>query len=133
MLDRALAEAGLERARLYVTNAVKHFKFVPRGKRRIHQPPSTAEIAACRPWLEAELAAVTPSVLVCLGATAARSLFGPDFRLMRERGRFVTSPWAPKALATIHPSAVLRGEDEPTQARLYRMLVNDLRLAGQAA
>jgi DNA polymerase len=133
VLDRALAEVGLDRARLYVTNAVKHFKFVPRGKRRIHQPPSTTEIAACRPWLEAELAAVTPGVLVCLGATAARSLFGPDFRLMRERGRFVTSPWAPKALATIHPSAVLRGEDEPTQARLYRMLVDDLRLAGQAA
>jgi DNA polymerase len=133
VLDRALVEAGLERARLYVTNAVKHFKFVPRGKRRIHQPPSTTEIAACRPWLEAELAAVTPAVLVCLGATAARSLFGPDFRLMRERGRFVPSPWAPRALATIHPSAVLRGEDEPTQARLYRMLVDDLRLAAQAA
>jgi DNA polymerase len=133
VLDRALAEAGLDRASLYVTNAVKHFKFVARGKRRIHQPPSPAEIAACRPWLEAELAAVTPAVLVCLGATAARSLFGPDFRLMRERGRLVTSPWAPKALATIHPSAVLRGEDEPTQARLYRLLVDDLRLAGQAA
>jgi uracil-DNA glycosylase family protein len=133
VLDRALGEAGLERAQLYVTNAVKHFKFVPRGKRRIHQPPSTTEIAACRPWLEAELAAVTPAVLVCLGATAARSLFGPDFRLMRERGRFVPSPWAPKALATIHPSAVLRGEDEPTQARLYRMLVDDLQLAARAA
>jgi DNA polymerase len=133
VLDRALLEAGLDRAALYVTNAVKHFKFIPRGKRRIHQPPSTTEIAACRPWVEAELAAVTPAVLVCLGATAARSLFGPDFRLMRERGRFVPSPWAPKALATIHPSAVLRGEDEPTQARLYRMLVDDLRLAAQAA
>jgi DNA polymerase len=133
VLDRALAEAGLAREQLYVTNAVKHFKFVERGKRRIHQTPRLAEIAACRPWLEAELAVLEPEVLVGLGATAARALFGPDFRLMRERGRLLGTRWTPKTLATLHPSAVLRGEDEPTQARLYRMLVDDLRLAAEAA
>jgi len=133
VLDRALAEAGLARERLYVTNAVKHFKFVERGKRRIHQTPRLPEIAACRPWLEAELAVLQPAVLVGLGATAARALFGPDFRLLRERGRFLATRWTPRSLATLHPSAVLRGEDEAAQARLYRMLVDDLRLAAQAA
>ncbi len=133
VLDRALAEAGVARTDVYVTNAVKHFKFVARGQRRIHQTPRLPEIAACRPWLEAELAVVKPAVLVCLGATAARALFGPDFRLMRERGRFLATPWSARTLATLHPSAVLRGEDEPTQARLYRILVDDLRLAARAA
>ena len=133
VLDRALAEAGLARDRLYVTNAVKHFKFIERGKRRIHQTPRLPELAACRPWLEAELAVVKPEVLVCLGATAAHALLGPDFRLMRERGRVLTSRWAPKTVATLHPSAVLRGEDEPAQARLYQILVDDLRLAARAA
>jgi len=133
VLDRALAEVGLARERLYVTNAVKHFKFVERGKRRIHQTPRLAEIAACRPWLEAELAVLKPAVLVCLGATAARALLGPEFRLMRERGRFLATRWSPKTIATLHPSAVLRGEDDAAQARLYGMLVDDLRLAAQAA
>jgi DNA polymerase len=133
VLDRALAEVGLDRDRLYVTNAVKHFKFVERGKRRIHQKPRLLEIMACRPWLEAELAAIRPGILVCLGATASTAIFGPSFRLMRERGSFVQTPWAPKTLATIHPSAVLRGDDEAMQARLYRMLVDDLRLVAQAA
>jgi uracil-DNA glycosylase len=128
VLDRALAEAGLAREALYVTNAVKHFKFVARGKRRIHQTPRPAEIAACRPWLEAQLAAIKPETVVCLGATAARALLGPEFRLMREHGRIVATRWAPRTLATLHPSAVLRGEDEVAQARLYRMLVEDLRL-----
>ena len=133
VLDRALREVGLERERLYVTNAVKHFKFELRGRRRIHQTPRLSEIAACRPWLEAELAAMKPEVVVALGATAARALFGPDFRLMRERGRVVPTRWAAKTLATIHPSAVLRGPDEAAQAELYRLLVEDLRLAAAAA
>ncbi len=133
VLDRALAEVGLPRETLYVTNAVKHFKFVERGKRRIHQTPSLADIAACRPWLEAELALIRPATLVCLGATAARAVFGPDFRLMRERGRFLPSRFCPRTLATLHPSAVLRGQDEAEQARLYRMLAEDLRLVAAAA
>jgi uracil-DNA glycosylase len=128
ILDRALAEVGMARERLYVTNAVKHFKFIERGKRRIHQTPRMAEITACRPWLEAELALIRPETLVCLGATAARALLGPDFRLMKERGRWVDSRWASKTMATLHPSAVLRGEDEAAQTRLYAMLVEDLRL-----
>jgi DNA polymerase len=128
ILDRALGEVGLVRDRLYVTNAVKHFKFVERGKRRIHQTPRLSELLACRPWLEAELAAIGPEIVVCLGATAARALLGPDFRLMKERGRFLTTRWAPKTIATLHPSAVLRGEDDETQARLYHTLVGDLRL-----
>jgi DNA polymerase len=129
VLDRALGEAGVARERVYVTNAVKHFKFVARGKRRIHQTPRLPEVAACRPWLEAELALLAPGVLVCLGATAARALLGPEFRLMRERGRVLATGWAPRTVATLHPSAVLRGEDAAAQARLYRMLVDDLRLA----
>ncbi|HEV8310143.1 MAG TPA: UdgX family uracil-DNA binding protein [Methylomirabilota bacterium] len=133
VLDRALAEVGLARERLYVTNVVKHFKFVERGKRRIHQTPRLPEVAACRPWLDAELAVVKPRVLVCLGATAARALFGPDFRLLRERGRFIETPWASRTLATLHPSAVLRGENEAAQARLYQMLVADLRMAAEAS
>jgi uracil-DNA glycosylase family protein len=132
VLDRALGEAGLDRTRLYVTNAVKHFKFVARGKRRIHQTPQAVEIAACRPWLEAEIAVIRPAVLVCLGATAARALLGPGFRLLRERGRFFPTRWAPRTLATLHPSAVLRGDDEAAQARLYAMLLEDLRLVAAA-
>jgi uracil-DNA glycosylase family protein len=131
VLDRALAEIGLARERFYVTNVVKHFKFIERGKRRIHQTPQAAEIGACRPWLEAELALVKPETLVCLGATAARALLGGNFRIMRDRGRWVESRWAPRTMATLHPSAVLRGEDEAAQARLYAMLVDDLRHAAR--
>src|SRR5438132_404310 len=127
VLDRALAAVGLDRARLYVTNAVKHFSFVERGKRRIHQTPRLSEIAACRPWMEAEVAALKPEVLVCLGATAARAIVGADFRLLRDRGRFFPTRWSEKTIATLHPSAVLRGEDQAQQARLYGMLVEDLR------
>jgi DNA polymerase len=127
VLDRALAEVGLARECLYVTNVVKHFKFVERGKRRIHQTPRLAEISACLPWLEAELARLSPETLVCLGATAARALLGADFRIMRDRGRWVESRWAPRTMATLHPSAVLRGEDAAAEARLYGMLVEDLR------
>src|SRR5436189_2537605 len=132
VLDRALAEVGLDRARLYVTNAVKQFKFVERGKRRIHQTPRLSEIAACRPWMEAEIAALKPEVLVCLGATAARAIVGADFRLLRDRGRFLPTRWSEKTIATLHPSAVLRGEDATQQARLYGMLVEDLKLVAGA-
>ncbi len=128
VLDRALAEVGLDRQRVYVTNAVKHFKFELRGKRRIHQTPRPAEIAACRPWLEAELDVITPTVLTCLGATAARAILGPDFRLMQQHGRFFPTRWTAKTIATLHPSAVLRGRDEAEQARLYALLRDDLRL-----
>jgi DNA polymerase len=132
VFDRALIEVGLARERLYVSNAVKHFKFVPRGKRRIHQTPAAADIAACRPWIEAELALIEPAILVCLGATASRALLGADFRLMRDHGRFMQTPWAPKTIATLHPSAVLRGEDAAAQGRLYAMLRDDLRLVADA-
>jgi len=132
VLDRALAEAGLARERLYVTNAVKHFKFVARGKRRIHQTPRAPELGACRPWLEAELAVIQPGIVVCLGATAARVVLGPEFRLMRERGRFVATRWAALTIATLHPSAVLRGEDAAAQERLYQLLVEDLRAVARA-
>jgi len=128
VLDRALAEAGIDRQRVYVTNAVKHFKFEARGKRRIHQTPRMPEITACRPWLEAELEVVKPAVLGALGATAARAIFGPDFRLLKQRGQFFSTRWAPKTLATLHPSAVLRGQDDAEQARLYAMLLADLKL-----
>jgi DNA polymerase len=133
VLDRALAEAGLSRAGLYVTNAVKHFSFVQRGPRRIHQKPRLAEVMACRPWLEAELALLRPDIVVCLGATAASALLGSEFRVMRDRGRFQRTRWAARVLATIHPSAVLRGPDEAAQRELYTLLVEDLRTAARAA
>jgi DNA polymerase len=132
VLDRVLGEVGLRRERTYVTNAVKHFKFVERGTRRIHQTPRLSEVNACRPWLEAELGVIQPEVLVAMGATAARAIFGPDFRLLQNRGRFFETRWTPKTLATIHPSAVLRGDDEAAQARLYGMLLEDFRLVAAA-
>lgn len=131
LLDKCLAEAGIDRAQAYVTNIVKHFKFVRTPKRRIHQTPGAVEIGACRPWLEAELAAIRPEILVCLGATASKALLGPDFRLMKERGRILKTPWAPKLLATLHPSAVLRAEDTAGQDRLYGYLLTDLRLVAR--
>jgi DNA polymerase len=112
LLDRALERAGIDRNQVYITNVVKHFKWRPRGKRRIHQKPNAEEIGACRPWLEGELAAVKPHVLVCLGATAAQALLGRTFRVTRQRGEFVESPLAPLVTATIHPSAILRMEDD---------------------
>jgi uracil-DNA glycosylase len=132
VLDRALAEVGLDRQRVYVTNAVKHFSFVQRGKRRIHQTPRLPELAACRPWLEAELELIKPAVLGALGATAARAIFGPEFRLLRQRGQFLSTRWSPKTIATLHPSAVLRGQDDAEQARLYAMLRDDLGLIAAA-
>jgi uracil-DNA glycosylase len=124
MLDKALDEVGIDRTRVYVTNAVKHFKWQPRGKRRIHQKPNWAEMTACRPWLDAEIAAVAPRVLVCLGATAAQSLLGRQFRVTKQRGEPVDSPLAEIVLATIHPSAILRAEDREAE---YAGFVDDLR------
>jgi DNA polymerase len=126
LLDRALEEAGIDRRLAYVTNVVKHFKWQARGKRRIHQKPNWAEMTACRPWLEAELSVVKPSVLVCLGATAAQALLGRDFRVTRQRGQLVDSPLAPHVLATVHPSAILRADEEEREAE-FEALVADLR------
>ena len=124
LLDRALEEAGIDRSRTYVTNAVKHFKWVARGKRRIHQKPNAAEIAACRFWLDGELTLIAPRVLVALGATAAQALYGRQFRVTKMRGVPVETPLAPLAFATIHPSAVLRAEDREGE---FAGLVDDLR------
>jgi DNA polymerase len=132
VLDRALAEVGIDRQRVYVTNAVKHFSFVQRGKRRIHQTPRATELAACRAWLEAELELIKPAVLGALGATAARVIIGPDFRLLRQRGQFLATRWSRRTIATLHPSAVLRGQDDAEQARLYAMLRDDLQLIARA-
>jgi uracil-DNA glycosylase len=125
LLDEALEEAGVDRTRAYVTNVVKHFKWQARGKRRIHAKPSWSETTACLPWFEAELEAVRPEVLVCLGATAAQALLGRQFRVTRERGRPVESDLAPHVLATIHPSAVLRSDDRD---REFQGLVADLKV-----
>jgi uracil-DNA glycosylase len=127
LLDRCLAEAGIDRARTYVTNAVKHFKWVRRGTRRIHSKPGAVEIEACFPWLEAELAVVAPRIVVALGATAAQVLFGKAFRVTRDRARLVPSNLAPYALATGHPSALLRAPDEETRRREIRRFIDDLR------
>lgn len=124
LLDQALEEVGIDRTKVYVTNAVKHFKWQPRGKRRIHQKPNSAELAACRPWLDAEIDVVKPRVLVCLGATAAQSLLGRQFRVTKQRGEPVDSPLAETVIATIHPSAILRAEDRDAE---YEGFVDDLR------
>ena len=132
LLDQALAEAGIDRERVYVTNVVKHFNWEERGKWRIHKKPRPHHIEACRPWLEAELTAIRPRVIVCLGATAARALLGPAFRVTRQRGEFVPSPLAPHVLATVHPSSLLRAPDEETRHAETRRFVDDLRKAGTA-
>jgi DNA polymerase len=126
LFDEALAEAGIDRSAAYVTNAVKHFKWQARGKRRIHQKPSSTEVAACRPWLEAEISVVQPRVLVLLGATAAQSLLGRAFRVTQRRGTLVESDLAQAVTATIHPSAILRGAPERREAELAAF-VDDLR------
>ena len=133
IMDQALEEAGIDRKQVYVTNAVKHFKWEPRGKRRIHQKPNSREVAACRPWLEAELRLVKPKLLVCLGATAAQAIFGPSFRVTRERGKLLSSKLAPRVLATLHPSSLLRQPDEASREREYKHFVTDLRAALKAA
>jgi uracil-DNA glycosylase family protein len=133
ILDRALGEAGIDRREVYVTNTVKHFKWEPRGKRRIHKKPNSREIGACRPWLEAELRVVRPGMLVCLGATAAQTVLGPAFRVTRERGKVLESELASKVLATVHPSSLLRQPDEESREREYKLFVADLRAAAKAA
>src|SRR6184192_1229267 len=133
IMDRALEEAGIDRKEVYVTNAVKHFKWEPRGKRRIHQKPNSREVAACRPWLEAELRLVRPKLLVVLGSTAGQAIFGPSFRVTRERGKVLSSKFAPKVVATVHPSSLLRQPDEESRHREYKNFVADLRVAITAA
>jgi DNA polymerase len=128
LLDEALAEAGIDRSRAYLTNAVKHFKWRASGKRRIHAKPNWSEIAACRPWLDSELEVVRPDVLVCLGATAAQALLGRTFRVTKQRGQPVESDLAPHVLATIHPSAILRGDPESRKSELAAF-VKDLEVA----
>ena len=131
LLDRALVEAKIDRSTIYVTNVVKHFKWEPRGKRRIHAKPNASEITACRPWLEAELAVVEPEVLVCLGATAAQALLGRQFRVSAQRGRWVKSPLAPRVMATVHPSAILRAPDDDTRHAETRRFIEDLRTVAE--
>ncbi len=132
LLDRALEEAGIDRNAVYVTNTVKHFKWEPRGKRRIHQKPNSRDIAACRPWMEAELRVVRPGVLVCLGSTAAQALFGSSFRVTKERGKVLESEFAPRVVTTVHPSSLLRQPDEESRRREYALFVEDLRVALRA-
>jgi uracil-DNA glycosylase len=126
VLDEALADAGIERADAYVTNIVKHFKWIPKGKRRIHQRPNAEEISACRPWLDAELRVVKPKVLVCLGATAAKALLGSGFRVTRDRGKLVETELAPFATGTVHPSSILRIDDDDERRVARQELSDDL-------
>jgi len=132
LLDRALEEAGIDRDAVYVTNVVKHFKWEPRGKRRIHKKPNAAEIAACRPWLDTEIALVKPRAIVCLGATAAQALLGRQFRVTAHRGEFVPSPLAPLVLATVHPSSILRAPDDESRRREMKQFTDDLRVVARA-
>jgi uracil-DNA glycosylase len=132
ILDSGLADAGISRRDAYVTNVVKHFKWTPgRGKRRLHQKPNAEEIAACRPWLEGELRVVKPQVVVCLGATAAKALLGPKFRVTKQRGEFLEPDFAPLATATVHPSSILRIDDEAERREARRAFVRDLRRVGK--
>jgi DNA polymerase len=132
LLDRALADAQIDRAAVYVTNVVKHFRWEPRGKRRIHKKPSAGQIAACRPWLETEIELVKPRAIVCLGATAAQALLGRQFKVTAQRGEFVASPLAPLVLATVHPSSILRAPDDETRHDEMKRFTNDLRKVARA-
>ena len=127
LLDDALAEANIDRTQTYVTNVVKHFKWEPRGKRRIHKKPNAHEINACRPWLEAEINFVKPKVIVCLGATAAQALLGPHFKVTRQRGQFIESNLAPYIMGTVHPSSILRAPDDKTRHAEKRAFIEDLK------
>lgn len=127
LLDKALIEAGIDRSKVYVTNAVKHFNWEPRGKRRIHKKPNAAEIAACRPWLDAEIAKLRPKVIVCLGATAAQALLGKTFRVTQHRGEFIESALAPYVAATVHPSSILRAPDDAARHEEMKRFVADLK------
>ena len=132
LLDRALTAAGIDRAAVYVTNVVKHFKWEPRGKRRIHKKPNAGEISACRPWLDAEIALIQPRAIVCLGATAAQALLGRAFKVTAHRGEFIESPLAPLVLATVHPASLLRAPDEATRRRETKRFIDDLRRVRRA-
>jgi DNA polymerase len=132
LLDRALVDAGIDRTAVYVTNVVKHFKWEPRGKRRIHKKPNAAEIAACRPWLDTEIELVKPRAIVCLGATAAQALLGRQFKVTAQRGEFVPSPLAPLVLATVHPSSILRAPDDETRREEMKRFTGDLRKIARA-
>jgi DNA polymerase len=127
LLNEALADAGIDRAQTYVTNVVKHFKWEPRGKRRIHKKPNSSEITACRPWLVAVIALIKPKVIVCLGATAAQALLGPKFLVSKQRGQFIESTLAPYIMATVHPSSILRAPDEETRHVEKRRFIDDLK------
>ncbi len=131
LLDEALKEAGIDRSQVYVTNAVKHFKWKPQGKRRLHQKPNAAEITACRPWLDSEISLVAPELLVCLGATAAQALLGPAFRVTRQRGEFIQRPGLPLMMATVHPSSILRAPDEESRELELKAFVRDLSKAAE--
>ena len=131
LLDKALEDAGIPRSEVYLTNAVKHFKWEPRGKRRIHKKPRAWEIKACRPWLEAELRAIRPLVVVCLGATAAQAVLGSQFKLMQQRGQVQTSALSERVVATIHPSSVLRAPDSEGRKAALEMLVSDLKVVAK--
>jgi uracil-DNA glycosylase len=126
LFDKALAEAGIDRDRTYVTNAVKHFKWVPKGQRRLHAKPKTSEVAACLPWLSAEVQIVNPRIVVCLGATAAQALLGNAFRVTKDRGKWLPSSMAEKTIATVHPSSVLRARDSESREKQYKEFVADL-------
>ena len=132
LLDKALEEVGLDRDRVYVTNVVKHFKWEPRGKRRIHSKPNAAEITACRPWLDTEIAVVKPHIIVCLGATAAQALLGKGFKVSRQRGEFMPSSLAPLVTATVHPSSILRAPDDESRREEMRRFVDDFRKVSSA-
>jgi len=127
LLDRALVDAGIDRSLTYLTNAVKHFKFEERGKRRLHNKPNGFEVKACRPWLETEIKLIQPPIMVCLGATAAQSIFGSAYRVTKERGLFVENSWAPHVTSTVHPSAILRAPDEEQRHLDYQKFVDDLK------
>jgi len=132
LLDQALAEAGVDREHLYVTNAVKHFKWELRGKRRLHKTPAQREIDACHQWLQGEIAAVKPQVIVCLGSTAAKAVISKNFKVSTQRGAFVESPRAPYVFATLHPSALLRVQEEEDRELAFKQFVRDLSLIKQA-
>jgi DNA polymerase len=132
LLDRALEAAGIDRSTVYVTNVVKHFKWEPRGKRRIHKKPSATEIAACRPWLDTEIALIKPRVIVCLGATAAQALLGREFKVTAHRGESIPSPLAPVVFATVHPSSILRAPDDESRRDEMKRFTDDLRRVRKA-
>ena len=131
LLEKALEEAGIDRSRVYVTNAVKHFRWIQRGKRRLHEKPNAGQVRACRPWLEAEVEVVRPPMLVLMGATAAQSVLGPAFRVSKDRGRVMGSPFGVPVLATVHPSSILRATDAESREAALVGFIDDLRVAAR--